>query len=59
MKYMDLTGTEIERLYQFHLQHPDAVLRVNHDTAIADGTIEKIVTILGTSETADIADKDI
>ena len=37
MKYMDLTGVEIEKLYDFHLAHPDAIIRVSADKITKDG----------------------
>ena len=59
MKYMDLTGVEIEKLYDFHLAHPDSVIRVSADQITKDGEIVKIANILGTDNSIDIADKTL
>ena len=59
MKYMDLTGVEIEKLHDFHLAHPDAVIRVSADKITKDGEIVKVASILGTDYSIDIADKTL
>ena len=59
MKYMDFTGVEIEKLHDFHLAHPDAVIRVSADKITKYGEIVKIANILGTDYSIDIADKTL
>lgn len=54
MIYIDLTPLEIEKLNEFHKEHPNSTIRVYNSTVNEENKVEMIAKIIGTNCVADI-----